>query len=478
MDGRAGKWFEPKTLVLRAQGYREISSTRYRAAVPKAYDIPEDVAGEVIRDLLRSAWVIEKSRQAVYEKWARQAPDFSESAARAAERAEIVVTTLEERGHGTDPGLVDAHAAWMFGLAGDGPDEVPLGTFFAARVGDWVDGHCADFLGDRAARLKDIGDEERATLEFPSELPPPPPFDPVPVVPVETPGEVLFTFGILADLHFGSVMGAEMAAAAIEDLNASGAELVVQLGDITDHGQKEEYDDAMAALAQLQMPYATMMGNHDVYSIAEERLSGRDYYGTSFGREPDGVIVEHKGYRMALLDSVMHAASPYPAYSLTTGSFLEGSSGAIVRGALTPAQHEILAEVAAPGTPPAFLFLHHPPQPFTGFPPILFGLRDEDSGRLHATVDSGNVWGVFAGHTHRNARTRDYGTVPAHEVAMPRDYPFGYALVDVTENGYAYRFVQLSNEELLRAAYPAASQIHRRYGLGTDAERGFAWTRA
>jgi predicted phosphodiesterase len=445
--------------------------------VPKAYDIPEDVAGEVIRDLLRSAWVIEKARQAVYGRWSAAEPSFSDSAARAAERADLVLASLEERGHRPDPGVVDASAGWMLSLAGHAPGEVALGTFFAARLGDWVDGHCADFLGDGAPRLKQIGDEERASLQFPSQLPPPPGFEPVETIEAEPPGEVLFTFGILADLHFGSALGEPMARAAIADLNRSGADLVVQLGDITDHGQKEEYAAAMSALAGLEMPYTTMMGNHDVYSIAEERLSGREYYGSSFGREPDGVIVEHKGFRFAVLDSVMHAASPYPAYNLATGSFLEGSSGAIVRGALTNAQHEILADVAAPGTPPAFVFLHHPPQPFTGFPPILFGLRDEDSGRLHATVDSGNVWGVFAGHTHRNARTRNYGTVPAHEVAMPRDYPFGYALVDVTATGYAFRFVQLSDEELLRSAYENAGEIHRRYGLGSAADRSFVWTK-
>ena len=444
--------------------------------VASVQEIPEDVAGEVIRDLLRSAWVIEKARQAVYEEWATVDPDHLASAHRAQARAEVVAAAMTERGHRTDPGVVEAHAAWMHSLAGQRPDEVPLGNFFVSRVGDWVDGHCADFLGPGADSLKALGDEERAGLTFPSEMPDPPPFEPVATVEVNAPGEVLFTFGILADLHFGSAMGENMARAAIADLNRSGAELVIQLGDITDHGQKEEYDTAMAALAELQMPYATMMGNHDVYSIAEERLSGREYYPASFGREPDGVILEHKGFRFGVLDSVMHAASPYAAYDLASGAFLEGSSGAIVRGALSVEQHEILAEIAAPGTSPAFIFLHHPPQPFVGFPPILFGLRDEDSGRLHATVDSGNVWGVFAGHTHRNARTRNFGPVPAHEVAMPRDYPFGYALVDVTESGYAYRFVQLSDQQLLRTAYRKAGAIHRRYGLGDESERGFVWT--
>jgi 3',5'-cyclic AMP phosphodiesterase CpdA len=269
-----------------------------------------------------------------------------------------------------------------------------------------------------------------------------------------------------------------MAQVAIADLNRSGAELVIQLGDITDHGNKWEFELALESLKTLEMPFATMMGNHDVLSKEEGRLSGREYYPASFEREPDGVILEHKGFRFAVLDSVMHAASPYSDFNLATGTFIEGPGGAIVRGALTDPQHEILAEVASAGAPPAFVFLHHPPQPFTAFPPVLFGLRDEDSGRLHATVDSGNVWGVFAGHTHRNARTRNYGEVPAHEVAIPRDYPFGYALVDVSETGYAYRFVQISDDELLRDAYQSSGQIHRRYGLGSPEERAFVWTRS
>ncbi|MDQ3940258.1 MAG: metallophosphoesterase, partial [Actinomycetota bacterium] len=359
-------------------------------------------------------------------------------------------------------------------LAGRGPDEVPLGYFFVARIGDWIDRHVPDFI-EGSEELVALGEEERAALEFPSEIPAPPPFEPVAPVPVDAPGEVRFRFGILADLHFGSARGEAMARAAIDDLNRSGAELCIQLGDVTDHGNRSEFELAIKVLAELDMPLTTMLGNHDVFSIEEERLSGRELYPEAFGREPDGVLLEHEGIRFAVLDSAEHAASPFPAFDFTSGSFLEGPGGAVVRGTLTVPQHEILAEVAAPGSPPAFVFLHHPPQPFTAFPPVLFGLRDEDSGRLHATADSGNVWGVFAGHTHRNARTRTYGSVPVHEVAIPRDYPFGYALVDVSDSGYAYRFVQLSDEELLSAAYPRFGEIYRRYGKGDEVARGFSW---
>lgn len=435
-----------------------------------------DVAAEVQTDLLRSAWIVERARALLYREWAESEPAFAESSRRAGARAEIVEAGLAALSRRPDEALVEPHAAWLRGVAGGRPDEVPLAPLLVARLADWIDAHAAPLLADARA-LADLGAEERAALTWPGQLPAAPPYEPVVAPPAEPPGEVVTRIAILGDLHFGSVTGDDLARAAIADVNASGAELVVQLGDITDHGERHEFELATAALAELRVPCVTMMGNHDVYAVSEQRLAGREYYPASFGREPDGVLVEHAGIRVAVLDSAENGASPFAPFNLVTGTFVEGATGgAIVRGSLTVRQHEILADVAAPGSPPAFLFLHHPPQPYTGFPPVLFGLRDADSGRLHATCDSGNVWGVFAGHTHRNARTRSFGRVPAHEVAIPRDYPFGYALLDVTRHGYAYRFVQISDEDLVRGAYARASAIHRRYARGRDDELSFAWT--
>jgi len=434
-----------------------------------------ELAQETVTDLLRSSWVVEAARARLYRHWAAQDAGLESRAADVEQRAGLLEATLADLGRSPDVALVDGHRAWIQNLVGDGPGEVALGDLFVARLGDWVEAHTERFLGDRGPKLKELGDRERALLRFPDDLPPPPSFEPVPPIEVSPPGDVVFRFAILGDLHVGSAGAEERARAAISDINASGAELVIQLGDLTEQGRKDEFEQAVKVLAELDIPCTTMMGNHDVFSRDEQRLSGRDYYGNSFGRQPDGVILEHKGFRFAVLDSATLSASPFAPFDFVSGGFTDGAAGAVVHGSLTVPQHEILADVAAPDSPPAFVFLHHPPQPFTGFPPILFGLCEADSGRLHATADSGNVWGIFAGHTHRNARTTDYGAVPAHEVAIPRDYPYGFALVDVTERGYAYRFVQLSDIEILRVAYEGAGQIHRRYGLGSPEERGFVW---
>lgn len=437
----------------------------------------ENLAEEVLTDLLRASWIIETSRADVYQGWSTEEAAFKASYDRAHERAGLVLKQLEEHGREPDEEYVERHADWMRALAGESPNDSPIGRLFIGRLGDWVDAHVAGFLGGDGDRLKELGDEERSTLTFPSELPEVPPFEPLEVPDVEPPGDVVLRFGILGDLHIGSERSEALARAAIKDLNASGVELVIQMGDITDRGERSQFEEAVKILEGLEMPWLTMMGNHDVFSYEEERLSGREYYPNSFGREPDGVVVEEKGFRFAVLDSVEHGASPFGPFDLVAGELKEGPGGAIVRGALSVPQHEILADIAAPGSAPTFIFLHHPPQPYTGFPPVLFGLRDADSGRLHAVADSGNVWGIFAGHTHRNSRTTNFGHVPAHEVAIARDYPFGFSIVEVTENGYAYRFQQISDRGLVVEAYGATLDIFRRYGEGAPGERAFVWNR-
>lgn len=435
----------------------------------------EQLAQDLIDDLVRSCWVVESARAGLYLGWAEHDPRYESDADTSKQRAELIETELTDRTMRPDVALVSGHEAWMRSVAGHHPEEVPLAPFFIDRLGLWVDSHLPRFI-DSGDALVELGEKARANLRFPETFPEPPAYEPLETIDVEPPGDVRFRFGILGDLHFGSARGAEHASAAVDDLNGSGAELVVQLGDLTDRGDRAQYEAATETLARLEMPFATMMGNHDVFSFTEEKLLGKDLYSETFGRAPDGVILDHKGVKFCVLDSADHVGSPFPGFDFASGSFNEGPGGAIVRGALSPPQHDLLAEIAAPGAGPAFVFLHHPPQPFPGFPPILFGLRDVDSGRLHATADSGNVWGVFAGHTHRNFRTRDYDGVPVQEVGIPRDYPFGYAVVDVTDSGYAYRFLQISDQDLVRAANDSAGDLWRRYALGTPEARAFTWS--
>lgn len=419
--------------------------------------------------------MVESARASVYRTWSQSGADYEASAARSTARAEIVRDALDDHGARPDPDFVEGHASWMTSVSGAAPGEVPLAELFLLRLGDWVDGHVAGFLGAAGERFTALAREEKEGVGFPDSLPPPPPFERLREPRESAPGEVVIRVAILADLHIGSAAGERMARAAIADINRSGAGLVIQLGDVTDRGRRQEFERAVEVLAEVEAPLATMIGNHDVYAVDEERLGGREYFPTAFGRQPDGVVLDEAGFRFAVLDSAEHAMSPFPGFDLVTGGFGDAPGGAVVRGSLSTPQHDLLADIAAPGSNPTFVFLHHPPQPFLGFPPVVFGLRDADSGRLHATIDSGNVWGVFAGHTHRNARTRDFDGVPAHEVATPRDYPFGFGLLDVSRSGYWYRFVQISDDALLEERAKTAGTLMRRYSEGSPGDRSFTW---
>jgi len=427
---------------------------------------------DIVSDLLRSAWIIESARTSVYREWGDRAERFFASGERARQRADLIERALEARATKPDRALVEPHAEWVRRCA-LGPDE-PLADLFLVRMADWVDAHALDYLPEGQQEMGALSDAERASLLWPSGLPPPPPFEPLPPPPGSARPDRRLRVGVLGDTHVGSPLARELAVAAVEDLNASGADVVVQLGDLTDHGDPHEFAAAASVLDGIGAPLLTMMGNHDVYSAGERRLAGRELYRTHFGREPEGRLEEIGGVRLAVLDSAEHGISPFPPFDLVSGAFAEGGAGALVRGALSAPQHDILAEIAAPGAAGALVFLHHPPQPFTGFPPVIFGLRDADSGRLHATCDSGNVWGVFAGHTHRNHRGTGFDGVPVQEVAAPCNYPCGFGLIDVHAAGFEYRFEQISNEDLLRLAHERAAAIQRRYARGTPEERAFS----
>jgi Calcineurin-like phosphoesterase len=301
----------------RGPAVRKIEHEADRAQLSSRSMGDERMDSGLVVDLLRSAWIIESARADVYRRWGEAS---SASVRRAQQRAGIIAEGLGASGGRTDPSLVEPHSRWVRSLIGERAGEIPLGELFLARVADWVDAHAGPYSADPDA-LRELGAEEKLALTFPEELPPPPPFERVPVVLGEPPDEVIFRFGILSDLHFGSAAGDAHALAAIAELNRSGAELVIQLGDITDHGDPDEFELAAKALASLEMPLTTMLGNHDIFSIKEQRLAGREIYPSSFGREPDGTILEHKGWKLAVLDSATDAASPFPAYNLITGSF-------------------------------------------------------------------------------------------------------------------------------------------------------------
>jgi predicted MPP superfamily phosphohydrolase len=86
----------------------------------------------------------------------------------------------------------------------------------------------------------------------------------------------------LSDIHVGSGRyRPELLRAAIEEVNAAQADVVVVAGDLTDDGYADEYSVASAELAALTCPRVVMVpGNHDARNVgylrSEKTLGSRD----------------------------------------------------------------------------------------------------------------------------------------------------------------------------------------------------------
>ena len=90
----------------------------------------EQLARDLVDDLIRSCWVVESARADLYEGWAQHDREYAPEAEMCRERAGLIERSLSERNKGRDVDLVQAHGEWMRSVAGDHPEEVPLAPFF------------------------------------------------------------------------------------------------------------------------------------------------------------------------------------------------------------------------------------------------------------------------------------------------------------------------------------------------------------
>ena len=289
------------------------------------------------------------------------------------------------------------------------------------------------------------------------------------------PGERLATFATVNDVHFGEtecgllegldvgpVLQAEpgdppysdlMNAAAIAEIDATGVDAVVAKGDLTTHGNTEEYQaflDAYGPVFGTRLHH--VRGNHD------------GYYGETFAADAP-FSVDLPGVVLAVLDTVV-----------------PGSSG----GQVTAESLEWLDDLGASADRQVLVFGHHhcwDPRSRTRSD-TYFGIRPDDSERLIEVIGRrAALVGYFAGHTHRN-RVRRFpqtGDVPFVEVACVKDFPGAWAEYRVFEGGVLQIHRRISAPDALawsercRALFGG---LYPQYAFGQLADRCFPiWPR-
>jgi hypothetical protein len=244
------------------------------------------------------------------------------------------------------------------------------------------------------------------------------------------PGAELFRFATISDLHIGSttfgfrsrmvehpvpaVGHPERAAlAALADLAAWGAELVVVKGDLTNRGRGHEWDRVASVLATTDLPIEVLPGNHDHYG---DRTDPDPYAAlAALGHPVDRRVrsMDVPGLRIVLAD-------------VTEPEHGKGRLDLAVDGVFdTLATTEL----------PAFVTMHQHAQrlPVPTFVPPGISSRDANPFlRSVAAIKPATM--ISTGHTHRHRR-RHAGPLVLTEVGSPKDFPGTWAGYVVHEGG-------------------------------------------
>ncbi|MCC9626108.1 phosphodiesterase [Thalassospira sp. MA62] len=187
------------------------------------------------------------------------------------------------------------------------------------------------------------------------------------------------------------------------------AEICVITGDITHRGYPEQYEQANDILAELDIPYILIPGNHDVRDAFKDAFPTMpvDANGfVNFGQTFNGV-------RFIMMDSLV------PGHH----------HGTLCAQRLAWLRDELTAHKETP----TFLFMHHPPMKM-GLP-FMDTIRLDTEAELAEIVTSNpQIKHLFFGHLHRPA-TGTWKGVP-------------FLLAASTQSGEALDFRHEKEEEL------------------------------
>jgi len=308
------------------------------------------------------------------------------------------------------------------------------------------------------------------------------------------PGPELFRFATISDLHvgeehfgyFGTITerprppepySLRAAEAAIDELGAWGAQLLVVKGDITVDARAQDWERFGRLAAGAGMPVLATPGNHDRVTRAgvpawRRRLGGEPPL------RPGPPIPVPDGMRLAGFDATALATVQIHDVPGLRIVLVDTSVPGHRHGEITPHVDEIADAVRdAPG--PAFVALHHQlmTTPVPTYIPVGID-RDQSRAFLDRLVAANPAVFVTSGHTHRHRRRR-HGSAVITEVGSPKDYPGTWAGYVVHEGGIRQVVRRIARPDVLRwtdRSSAAAFGLWGRWSPGTLDDRCFSHT--
>lgn len=242
------------------------------------------------------------------------------------------------------------------------------------------------------------------------------------------PGEPLFRFATVSDLHLGSdhfgLFGtmrepgdveahtARCTRAALAEIVDWGAEMIIVKGDMVHHSNPHSWAVAADLFGALPVPVHMICGNHDVSLFSTtDAFAEAEFHGLRLHREVASIDVP--GLRLVLMDSSMR--------DIDIGRWNH--------------LREPVADELAAADGPAMLVVHHQPQRYSVPTYLPRGIpRMSVTPFVEALLDANPQLFATSGHTHRNRRYSVHG-VPWTEVGSPKDFPGSWAGYVVHEGG-------------------------------------------
>ena len=215
-------------------------------------------------------------------------------------------------------------------------------------------------------------------------------------------------------------------AAAIDELLAWGAEMLVVKGDLAHGNRRSEYELAGELLGGLPIPTMVLPGNHDGGNIhRHDAAATLAAHGLCLVQ--DVTVVDRPGVRIIGVDT----------RTSTQAGTVEAHTRAVAD--------------AAAGTPGGVIvMLHHQltTAPVTTYPPP--GVPAAEARRFLDEVAAAQPRTIVtSGHTHRH-RARRHGPVLVTEVGSPKDYPGTWAGYLVYEGGIVQTVRRVMAPEAIR----------------------------
>ena len=245
---------------------------------------------------------------------------------------------------------------------------------------------------------------------------------------------------------------------ALAEINDAGVDAVIIKGDVANRGRRAEFEIAARTFAGFKPPWHAFLGNHDYYGLGDEAGFVDGY--TVLGQPRLPRTIELGGWRLVLVDTVDpgHHSGVFPDDRLRW-----------LANALEEAREQ-----------PTLVVMHHQPVPpeHAGSYPNTIGISPAHSTRLFELLGRHpQVKAVLIGHTHRNRVRRCVasGSLPFVEVNCVKDYPGGFAVYELYDDGTVRQEVRRTSSARALAHSTRCRDFfggrYRDFALGSIADR-------